>query len=232
MTIGGKGFSMQQFTSSGSWTAPAGVSKVMLIGMGGGGGGAGGSKGTFLGFAFGGQGTVPEVTYITVVPNTSYTINVGAGGAAGLARNTNGESLPGGNGGTTSFGTLANFYGAIGGGDLSYYFSTQQYNTQAAINYPSALTIMPAGGAFGQSGDRGSDDGLPFGGGGGGSGYSGVGGFGGNASATGTASPGFTGGAGNYGSGGGGGGATDTGPASGGGAAGIDGMLWVIWTEG
>jgi len=105
------------FTSSGSWTAPAGVTKVHAIlrpGAGGGGGGAAGGIG-FVGVTGGGGGGgrggggggAAQLirAWLNVVPGTVYTITVGAGGTAGVgSATTTGGSA--GNGGISSFGTL------------------------------------------------------------------------------------------------------------------------------
>jgi hypothetical protein len=91
------------FASSGNWTCPAGVQKVLVTVIGGGGGGGG--------YAFnvdgrngggGGYGT----GVLTVTPGTVYTVTIGSGGAGG----TNGAI--GSAGGTSTFETIS----ATGGG--------------------------------------------------------------------------------------------------------------------
>lgn len=107
------------FTSSGTWICPTGVTCIQVMGWGGGGGGAGGSgtKGA------GGGGALLGTALLTVVPGTTYTITVGAGGAAGNG-GTQGSGNPasstnGGNGDTTTISTggvtLLSFAGASGG---------------------------------------------------------------------------------------------------------------------
>jgi hypothetical protein len=97
------------FASSGNWTCPAGVQKVLVTVIGGGGGGRGGSGGGFGGSAtagknggHGGYGT----GVLTVTPGTVYTVTIGSGGA-GKNSSTNGSA-----GGTSTFGTIS----ATGGG--------------------------------------------------------------------------------------------------------------------
>ena len=111
------------FTSSGSWTAPSNVSKVIVEGFGGGGGGGGGSSpsvafGNTIGMGGGGGGgSLYHSKTITVVPGTTYTITVGAGGtggAGGASPTTPGAV--GSNGDDSSFGSLFIMPGASGGG--------------------------------------------------------------------------------------------------------------------
>lgn len=121
------------FTSSGTWTCPAGVTKILIRGRpgsaGGGGGGAGGLG--FVGNPGGGGGggaagrpggssSVVEA-YINVTPGTTYTVTVGAGGAGGTG-GVAGNGTSGGNGGTSAFDAFVTFgkntpaTGATGGG--------------------------------------------------------------------------------------------------------------------
>lgn len=96
----------QAFTASGTWTAPSGVTAAQVILVGAGGGGGGGSSAVAGG---GGAGGVVAVQNINVTPGTSYQINIGAGGQGGqtsiTATNDYLSTLPGANGGTTTFGS-------------------------------------------------------------------------------------------------------------------------------
>lgn len=91
------------FSSSGTFTTPAGVTEALAFVIGGGGGGGGttstadGGFGGFGGFAFG-----------TVSVSGSMAVTVGAGGAG-----TN-SAATGGSGGSSSFGTLSATGGAGG----------------------------------------------------------------------------------------------------------------------
>lgn len=98
---------MQDFTSSGSWTCPSGITRAQVIAIGGGGGGGGGRNNNTGGGGGGAGAFVNQI--VTVVPGTSYTVTIGAGGTAGTA-----GGGTGGNGGQTSFGTLV--YAGYGGG--------------------------------------------------------------------------------------------------------------------
>ena len=96
------------FASSGNWTCPTGITKVLVTVIGGGGGGGGGrninpiSSGSSGGT--GGYGT----GVVTVTPGTVYTVTVGAGGTGG------GFSTSGTAGGTSTFGTISATGGAAG----------------------------------------------------------------------------------------------------------------------
>jgi hypothetical protein len=88
----------QLFTSSGTWVAPSGVTRVRATVIGGGGGGINSSS--FVG----GRGGIAVGEY-TVTPGTSYTITVGTGG-------TGNNTTP--TAGTTS--SFSSFCSATGGG--------------------------------------------------------------------------------------------------------------------
>jgi EAL domain-containing protein (putative c-di-GMP-specific phosphodiesterase class I) len=79
---------LQEFTTDGSWTAPSGVTSVLVEAWGGGGGGGGGAdwpEGTNGGAGGGGGGAGAYVrSVVSVAAGTTYTIDVGAGGSGGL----------------------------------------------------------------------------------------------------------------------------------------------------
>lgn len=256
----------QTFTSSGTWTCPAGVTSIIVLGQGGGGGGgngllavppidgpdpwAGNSGGP------GGKSTFLVPVFLTVIPNTTYTVTIGAGG----------ESGNGNPGGDTTFGGLQTFLGAGGGVweatitpfSQSFNFNGETYGysvgytenpTGSPYNWASsqfgggyfpgagaagpsnriALGTAASGGAFAGGLYNGS------GGGGGNSSDAGIGGLGGNGSTpsippqNGGDAPGTSYGAGGGGGGGGGTPWNDVIFASGG--AGAGGRLIIIWAE-
>lgn len=74
----------QTFTTTGTWTAPAGVTSVQAECWGGGGNGGGaGSSGNAVGSGGGGGGGAYAKKQLTVVPGNVYTVTVGTGGAPG-----------------------------------------------------------------------------------------------------------------------------------------------------
>lgn len=183
------------FTSSGTWTAPAGVTSVTIDAWAAGGGGGRGTGGGNTGDA-GGGGAYSGGT-VTVVPATVYTVSVGQAGVGGVI-------------GTPE---------ATAGGD-SMFFSSTTILSKGGQGGKLTGSGAGAGGlassGFGTNkfsgGTGGIGDGATFGGGGGGG--AGTTGNGGNGSGT-TAGTGTTIGGGNGGfhesagslKGGGGGGA-------------------------
>jgi hypothetical protein len=105
----GGGFSnIQVFTSSGTFTVPAGITKVKVTVVGGGGGGGAGQADPTGGG--GGGGTAIEIIS-GLTPGGTVTVTVGAAGASGGIFNT---GLPGGTGGTSSFGAFCSATGGSG----------------------------------------------------------------------------------------------------------------------
>lgn len=172
-------------TSTQSWTAPNGVTSIETVLCGGGSGGT---------TQYPGRGGAGSVFYdvLTVVPGTSYTITIGAGGSGG-----------GGTGGTSSIGSLLSATGAtptvaagLGGhGGVGLFVGT-------------APATNGSVGAYGYGGGGGGGGNQSYNAGGGSSG----GGFGGNSS---------TGQAAKANSGSGGGGGNVDGSAGGAGGSGI-----------
>lgn len=108
-------------TSSTTWTAPVGVTEVLLIGSGGGGGGGAGKSGSNnpaiknVGGG-GGAGAIVSNVIASVTAGGNYSVIIGEGGVGGTFVNT--LDAPGNNGspgGITSFGSSATFLGSSGG---------------------------------------------------------------------------------------------------------------------
>jgi hypothetical protein len=100
---------MQAFTSPGTFTAPANVTKVKVTVISGGGGGAGGAQ--YCGGGAGGTGGC-AIGVLSVTPGVSYAVVVGAGGGAGGS-----WGGAGGAGGQSSFNGTA-IYATGGGGGI------------------------------------------------------------------------------------------------------------------
>ena len=122
----------QEFTSSGTWTKPSGVSFVMVECWGAGGGGGSGQRGAAAtnrtGGGGGGGGAYTYRLFKASDLGATETVTIGAGGTGGAARTTDGNSNAGVNGGNTTFGTKLTSYGGgrsggsaagSGGGALS-----------------------------------------------------------------------------------------------------------------
>lgn len=135
------------FTASGTWTAPAGVTSAQVILVGGGGGGGGGSQNVAGGGGAGGQVIVRN---LTVVPGTTYSVTIGAGGQGGQGA-INGaadvtNTLPGGNGSATIFGniTIANL---LVNSDFDYsvqsWDSATYYRSATGVSGASQITVYP-----------------------------------------------------------------------------------------
>ena len=181
------------FTTPGTynWTAPAGVSSVSVVAVGGGGGGGNWSQG-LQGGAGGGLGYKNN---ISVTPGTTYTVQVGQGGAAG------GQGLNG-SPGTDSFflnATTVKGGGGAGGAQTSPKSVGGSFVGDGGGNGGGGVLLQGAGGSGGGSGAGG---------------YSGDGGDGANNS-------GLGGTDGSGGGGGGGGGASTSGNNGAGGGGGV-----------
>lgn len=100
--------SYQEFTASGTWTAPVNATWVYVEAIGGGGGGG---RGTSIGAGGGGGGFNASLFRASDVGN-SVTVTIGAGGA-GIA--SLGGSNPGSDGGNSTFGAFVTGRGGKGG---------------------------------------------------------------------------------------------------------------------
>lgn len=220
------------FTTSGTFTVPAGVTSLLILGAGGGGGGGGGhdNVGGNGGGGGGGAGSQPFTGTFPCTAGETLTITIGAGGAGG-PRNGNGSagSDTTVTGSTTGFiakfkGGLGGFTGVLGGGNAALGPNATVFSSL----YEGSILINGGDGTGQVSGNPGyggiyqSTGGTSLGtggdgGGGGGSGY-GLGGNGGNQNGT----VGFPGGISAGGGGGGGGaGGGNIGVAGGAGGDGI-----------
>lgn len=244
----------QTFNSNSTFTVPAGVNLVYIVGAGGGGGGGGGltpvagSPSGGSGGGGGGGGSLPsEAVPLTVTPAAVLTVTIGAGGGGGAI------GVAGSAGGNSAFGTVV-FPGALGGGIAAPVGGGASGTAGGAGGSNSLAWAYTAGGNGGAGGNVGVNGsagstgqrsrtsiGSAGGGGGvnaGGSGGGGGGGGGGAGFSTngaGGGGGGVTGGGGNPasantgGGGGGGGGGRGNGGVGGAGGAGGSGKIIVYW---
>ena len=150
----------QIFTSSGTWTAPTGVTKAQVLIVSG--GGSGGATSYNQGIGFGGMGGSQYTAQFTVTPGTGYTVTVGAGGAAttgssNYANGNNGSasafgstSIAGGNGGFAS-GATGGYEGGTSGNN-SYLQGGARVTLGTAGNAAAANTGGGGSGAQNNSG--------------------------------------------------------------------------------
>jgi len=117
--------SMQVFTSSGTFTVPAGVTKLKVTVVGGGasGYGASGVNAAFMGGRAGGGAGGAAIKTITVTPGDAIAVTIGAGGASGSSSSAGGTSSFGAHCSATGGGAASTFTGGVGGtgssGDLN-----------------------------------------------------------------------------------------------------------------
>lgn len=215
-----------QFTKSGSWTCPDGVTTVYITGCAAGAGGAGGGSAasssatrSASGGGGGGAGETAIRRTVTVVPGTTYTVTIGAGSSGGaggiVSGNNNGTNSA--DAGSTSFGTLLTLAGGLAAGA----------GVGAGNPSPVGGTGGLPGGGQGQDGYTAA--GMPVGmGGDGGSSPFGTSGSGGKSGGIGGSKGGDAAG---YGAGGGGGGGTygNTTGSGGNGGKGANGFLMIEW---
>jgi len=206
-----------QSPGTSTWVAPSGVVIVSVVCVGG--GGASGKGTNFFG-AGGAGGGLAYKNNVTVVPGTSYTVTVGAGGA-GYSGSGVAGSLSSANGGNSGFLTTVAGGGQHGGGNGNITTSGQPVGGAPSGTYD--------GGGTGGRCEGGHSTGAPYisSGGGGAGGYSGAGGKGAGSLDAGGTLVSATAGAGGGGGGGGSRVVTTNDPSyggAGGGGVGLNGQ--------
>lgn len=149
---------MRVFTLSRTYTPTAGARNMIVFATGAGGGG-GNNAGS--GLSGGGGGSGGTAVYFGAV--STQTITIGAGGAPNPSF---GQLLPGGTGGTTSFGTLAVATGGGGGSSGGSAISGGAGSQSVGQATAGTLLIPGNAGSPGDSNDGGCGGGSFWGGGG------------------------------------------------------------------
>lgn len=181
---GGGGLqSVQVFTTSGTWTRPSGITKVLMFVTGGGGGGGGyTTTNTDSGGGGGGAGGT-AIKFLDVTSIASSTITIGSGGSAGSGNGGNGGNSSWADGTNTITGSLgsggsAGASTAAGAGGSNGSASGGDLNTPGGDGNPGGCpedgTVNGNGGSGGSSFWAGGGAGR-LGGGSGGSGSAGDG---------------------------------------------------------
>ena len=129
--------SVQTFTSSGTWTRPSGITKVMVEVQGGGGGGK--RKDTDPWGACGGSGAYAK-KLIDVSSISSATVTVGSAGARGTSNN-----VDGGAGGASSWADGTNTVTANGGAGATDSRSAGPTASGGDINIGGGWSIVGQG---------------------------------------------------------------------------------------
>jgi len=140
-------FNQVEFTASGTWTVPSGVTKIQVVAIAGGGGGAGSvSNGTGMG----GYAGSAEIKILSVSSGETLTITVGAGGSGGA------QGSVGGAGGNTLIsgsvsGSLLSLDGGPGGSLIGASVVITSKGQASMFGRGAPVTASPGPGAAGVS---------------------------------------------------------------------------------
>ncbi len=149
LAAGGGDLYSQDFTSSGTFSVPSGVDKVLVLAVGGGGAGGGclSGGGTYQVGGGGGGGQI-KFEPVAVTAGGSVTVTIGAGGTGGTGR--------GASGGSTTFGALLTALGGDGGGDTGIYAPATNGQNQGGAGLRNGTYYIAGGGGGGATSNGGS----------------------------------------------------------------------------
>jgi hypothetical protein len=125
--------SFQVFDASGTFTVPAGITKIMVECWG-----AGGGAGSISGFARGGDGGYGKSIF-TVIPGSSYPVSIGLGGLGAGGASSFGSNLIVSNGGDYAINSSCIINGGSSTGSISItgQYGMYVYSTNSSISAPS-----------------------------------------------------------------------------------------------
>jgi len=166
-----------KFTSSGTWTIPAGITKAKVTVIGGGGSGVASASG-----GGGGGGAIKYLSGLTPGNTIAVTVGAGATAGAGAAGGTSSVasgtqtistvSATGGGGGGSPFGSAAGGVGS--GGDINAGGDSTPIGTSLGYQKGGMSAFGFGGGGGGTYNGGGGADGTGYGGGGGAGGGNGA----------------------------------------------------------
>jgi hypothetical protein len=153
---GAFGNNVAVITATGSWTVPAGVTRVKVRAWSGGGGGSGCTSGSITGA--GGAGGYGEKHITGLVPGATVSCTIGAGGAGGASGANAGSA-----GTATSFGSFVTITGGSGGSSASGGAGGVASGADLGITGGTGAGTLSTGpvGGFGGSAPAGGAGGVP-----------------------------------------------------------------------
>ena len=158
----------QLFTSTGTFTAPTGVTTVYITGCAAGGGGGGYDSGQHYGASGAGSGAYVFRSPYLVTAGNSYTVTIGANGTGGATNNNGTDATNSSFGSYTLVGGkkgLAGATSAVGGagGTATTISFTPSGATPGGVAYAGISSIAGTAGANSSSYIAGGGAGSPFG---------------------------------------------------------------------
>ena len=114
----GGGFNSIQFITSGNWTRPTDIKKVVVTVVGAGGSGGNGNPPTYWGASGGGGGVIKAVLDVSSISSSTLVIGAGGTGAGGDSTWTDGTNTLTATGGSAGSGGGGSWHGTGGAGGI------------------------------------------------------------------------------------------------------------------